>query len=435
MHADFEQKHARRLKGRALDLKRAFKQLPIVPSMLRLAVVGLYHPQEKEVRYFALRALPFGARNAVYAFGGVARGLEMIMVNLFAFLLEQYVDDFPHIEPAELCDQGVQPEHVLDLLGWDIKEPDGITPQTCDEFDVLGVHFDLRETRHGVVKVSDKPGRRDRIEELVKAMLAPNAPLKKLAESLRGVLGFSRAQCFGRMGSMALHYLSRIAAETTTVITDAGASHLRFWPDYLKTASPREIVARDFRRPALIFTDGSEEGEGADVEVGVGGVLVDPERTDIADFLGERRAKNRRMAEGTSGRQAFGGRVRDDLVRRWKTIGGHSKTIHQAELLPVGMALDLWADMLAGRKVIVFVDNEAARGSIVKGASRSEPSAQIVNYIWEKAVESHIHLWIDRVPSPSNPADGPSRSDWAWLNLHGFERQGHASLSGEVKGG
>ena len=84
--------------GRALGLRRAFKHIPIVPAIVLLAVVCIWHPEKKAAAYYILRAMPFGARNAVFVFGPVARTFEIILsVHLVAThgwkLLNEYCFD------------------------------------------------------------------------------------------------------------------------------------------------------------------------------------------------------------------------------------------------------------------------------------------------------------------------------------------------------
>jgi len=166
----------------------------------------------------------------------------------------------------------------------------------------------------------------------------------------------------------------------------------------------------------LIYTDGSEEPEG----VGIGAALLDPETSDANDFMIGHPSKN--GMEPNPGREAFGGMVPEVIVRTWKTMSNKTRVIHQAELLPAKLALDLWAPRLEGRRVIVFIDNAAAEGALVRGASSSEPSARIVGRFWETATRHALDIWIARVPSKSNPADGPSRNDWEWTDRWGFKR-------------
>ena len=63
---------------------RRLRQWP--PSV----VIDLWHPRHGEVRYHMLRALPFGARNAVFTFGPTARVLEHILAGFFFVVTAQY---------------------------------------------------------------------------------------------------------------------------------------------------------------------------------------------------------------------------------------------------------------------------------------------------------------------------------------------------------
>jgi len=122
LHRGFVPKAARSLRGRALDLKRAFKQLAPLPSLSPLLVIALWHPARNGVAYYVLRAMPFGARNTVYVFGTVARAIEMMLSELFLLALSQYVDDFPQLEPEASTDSATVAEEVMQLLGWEVSK-------------------------------------------------------------------------------------------------------------------------------------------------------------------------------------------------------------------------------------------------------------------------------------------------------------------------
>ena len=121
--------------------------------------------------------------------------------------------------------------------------------------------------------------------------------------------------------------------------------------------------------------------------------------------------------------EAFGGVVPGPVVSGWNLDVGHSKVIHQAELYPAQLALEMWAEKVRGRRVVLFVDNDAARGALIKGLTRTRPSARIVSKFWEAAARSEVYLWVDRVPSAANPADGPSRGSFAWFEGRAFTRR------------
>ena len=51
----------------------------------------------------------------------------------------------------------------------------------------------------------------------------------------------------------------------------------------------------------------------------------------------------------------------------------------------------------------------AARCALIKGISPSPTMKQLVRLFYHFEVESPTYSWIERIPSASNPADGPSR--------------------------
>ena len=71
-----------------------------------------------------------------------------------------------------------------------------------------------------------------------------------------------------------------------------------------------------------MWTDGAQE----DI-VGIGGVLIDPAR---------------RL------RRCFGAQVAEPVVQTWKGEEG-SRVIHQAELMPVLVALQVWGPLWVNR--------------------------------------------------------------------------------------
>ena len=401
LHSSYGAPGELNLEGRALDLQRAFKQLAIAPAQRPLAVISLWHHKKEELMFYMLRALPFGARNAVFVFGSVARCLELILVVLFYYTVTQYVDDYPQLEPQKVHEGGVDVAEVLDLLGWSIKKFEDKIPCFGSSFPALGVVFDLSRQKEKKVVVANKPERAAKVSDLVASLKAGPRPSTRTAETLRGVLGWARAQCFGRCGAVAVHILAQVVSGKLAVLDGAARAHLDFWPIHLRKAQPRIITVGDMRRPALIFTDGSEVEVEERKEVGVGAMLID---------------------DGGVGREAFGGLVSDSIIKQWIKDGPGKKVIHQAEVYPVLLCALAWGRQLAGRRILVFVDNDAARTAVIKGDTRSLASARITHQFWERAATHEWYPWIDRVPSKSNPADGPSRGVWDEVERMGARR-------------
>ena len=315
VRTEFARPGQRTITGRTLDLRRAFKQLAPSPSMASLTIVAVWDSRAGGVRYYELRALPFGARNAVFGFGSVARSLEIILVNLFDVFTGQYVDNFPQFEFAQLAaERSDTMVEVLKLLGWDVKKVNENIPEFCSSFGLLGVIVDLHEASAGRITLRNRPDRAAKIEADVAAIIARGWITAQEAEALRGSLNFARAQTFGRCGASALHFLASASRAGGCKLSAENLEYLYFWAGFFRDARPRIVVFRDTRPCVLAYTDGSEEGE----SVGVGGVLV-------LDQV----------------KEAFAGKVKAWLVEEWRRRGGKSKVIHQAELFPAVLAMKI----------------------------------------------------------------------------------------------
>ena len=83
--------------------------------------------------------------------------------------------------------------------------------------------------------------------------------------------------------------------------------------------------------------------------------------------------------------------------------------IYLAETYAVLAALYDHRHDLEGRGVLVFVDNEAAASSIIRGAPRMEDVGTMVHLIHILAHSYGMRLWVEWIDSESNPSDGLSR--------------------------
>ena len=79
----------------------------------------------------------------------------------------------------------------------------------------------------------------------------------------------------------------------------------------------------------------------------------------------------------------------------------------------MAVAARRWRERIAGRNVIVYIDNDSARGALIKGYSPALPSAELLAVCWTELALARANPWFARVPGPSNIADGPSRLEFA----------------------
>ena len=251
--------------------------------------------------------------------------------------------------------------------------------------------------------------RRDIEDILRRQHLSPHQ-----ASSLRGSLLYAQAQTFGRCGLASLRILGRWAepARRLSAHNACGGADgpqegrppwrrveaaLRFWLVFFDTAVPR-VLDCSGARPVLIFSDGACEGDRFEL-VTVGALIVFPEGDE----------------------EYFGFKVPEAIVQRWKSYN-REQVVGQAELLPVYVAKYTWAKRTARKRVLRFVDNEAARIALVKGASPSPGSNEVLDAFWELEATLSCSSWFERVPSASNPGDPPSRLEFAHPGLSSVTR-------------
>ncbi len=107
------------------------------------------------------------------------------------------------------------------------------------------------------------------------------------------------------------------------------------------------------------------------------------------------------------------------MVGVWQR-GGKKQVIGQGELFPVLLSRRVWKDKMVGRRIFAFIDNDSARDSLIAAYSPSLASMDMLYLFLQMDLAAISHWWFARVPSKSNPSDGPSRlffEDIAkWLN-------------------
>ena len=83
--------------------------------------------------------------------------------------------------------------------------------------------------------------------------------------------------------------------------------------------------------------------------------------------------------------------------------------IFEAETLAALLAASLWSDSFYNKHLILFVDKEGTKFSLLKGFSEHNCVDKLSEAFAELESRIHITTWIARLPSKSNIADPPSR--------------------------
>lgn len=85
--------------------------------------------------------------------------------------------------------------------------------------------------------------------------------------------------------------------------------------------------------------------------------------------------------------------------------------IFETELLALIVSFLLWKNLVNCAPVVFYVDNNSARDVAISASSRSKLIAGLVEQLLKVEDISSCFCWFARVPSPSNPADAPSRGE------------------------
>ena len=372
--------------GRSLDLASAYRQLAIADASRRHAFLSVYNPGTGEACLFQQVALPFGSRTAVNAFIRCARFIQWVAAKCLRLPVSCYFDDFVAFTMPKLSNNSQAALCLmLDLLGWgfDREGPksDNFSTLVC----ALGVQFDLASCKDGLLKVHNTKKRIEETVCLLDNILASGKLHKRDALVLRGRLAFCDAFVFGRLGKVALQEITKhaYASPFKEQLKPVLVSSLELLRNRVLVGKPRLLTCRMLDTLYLLTDASYEPKRGA----GLGAVLV---------------------SAGGSVLGWFGTFVED---KQLSTLmgDGQETIIGELETLSVAMALLVWSDFLESSQVMVYIDNEGAKFSLIKGYSASKSITSICA-LAATSLDAHFVLpWFARIPSPSNLADFPSR--------------------------
>jgi hypothetical protein len=373
---------------KTFDLKSAYRQLPTRIDEAWLTNLAVYDPINDMCKYFMLHALPFGAIGAVNSFNRLARALWAVGASYLSLVWTDFYDDYSVAEPLDCALFGdIIIKKFFKVLGWQLALEEKKCRPFDFEFAMLGVVCSTREMHNDVISVSNKPERIASIVSQIDGILSCSTLCKQLASELKGKCQFASNQVYGRIASAPLHALNQhVFHSFSPLVTEFLRSQLVLLKEILTSCVPRTLCSKGEKRPILVFSDGACEGKHFD-DVSVGAVVFD-----------------------TIAKKAFmfGSKVPDPLVQFWKSEG-KIQTIGQAELLPVVLAKIAFEELIRHRRVFYLIDNDSARMALIRGCSDSLSSMKLINVMIQQECKSQSWAWFARVPTHSNPGDGPSR--------------------------
>ena len=369
-------------KGKCLDLSKAYKQLAVFSEHRPLAVIAVRQEDGRDALYLS-NSLMFGSTAAVYSFNRVSRAIWFLINRLLWIPAGVYYDDFPLMCPAassENADECVS--SFLDALGW-LHAKTGTKGQPfAPGFTVLGMCLDLGQVELGHVTLSNKQGRIERIIDRLQEISTKGEITRHEAQVLQGLLQYASGFFAGRSLRHACHILARIVAGLHFSSGDL-SSFCRHTVGLLRLENPRILSSGMIKDVLHLWTDGSWEAGAA----GIG--LAAHDCFSGAGWVYE-------------------GFVPSDLLEHWKAEVGE-QLICEIELFAILASMLELTSILQSRRIVWWVDNDAARSVLIKGASKSWAMHSLARIFTEIDREFPSMWWVCRVPSFSNPGDAPSR--------------------------
>ncbi|CAE7416568.1 unnamed protein product, partial [Symbiodinium sp. CCMP2456] len=296
----------------------------------------------------SLRACPSElqrACTAVYGFNKIALAILHIMIVKFFAIATDFYDDYTVYEfrpGASLMDKILM--RLLEILGWTFAKSGRKFVPFGTSVVSLGVTLGLSEIWEGIVSVENKPGRLDKIAELLRAVVSGKEISRSEVASLHGLIIFAGGLIMG----FELKPTSRMLSRALIGQFKGNSVELRkacsLALDIIAQCRPKKCPA-SVKPPIVLYTDSAYEKGIATW----GAVLVDP---------------------CTNARWVFGGTVSDALASHWRQEAG-LQVISQVEAFALAIVLFGIRGVVKGRSLLAFIDNEACRFGFIKRYSPS----------------------------------------------------------------
>ena len=362
------------------DHRDAYKQLPVRDDHKMFAVVTLKEPDSGEMRGFVPQTQLFGATAAVLHYNTVSRVMASLAVRWLKIPCLGYFDDFGIITTEMTVHEALNAFTKMNhILGFELKIEKSDWG-TVLEF--LGVTITFYVVRSGCVALLSLS--HDRVQklssEIEKILLADHIFLAEL-QKLVGKLNFAQTATMGKVGRVALRPLYDMVMRGGGQLDKRSRWALEWWVRLLPDMAPRMIRPIGHLVDVRIYSDACTTG---------GGLAA------VALFSGNEEVTV--LLTGTADKK---------LLKSLET----TNEIYGLEMFAMVSAVITLGEQLRGKRIMLFLDNNAASGALIKGSSRVLIVLAMIESFWGCLARLSASCWVERVASEANPADAPSRGD------------------------
>ena len=380
------------------DMRSAYRQLPIPDKQTSISITAVHKPG-CEPQLFEIFGQPFGAAHSVPNFYRVAEWIARLVAKALRLVIDHFFDDYFQVcrqADHESCKFALQ--ESFRLLGFSLDQGKSQVPSMVAH--VLGVAFNtssLREQRR--LLIQPKETRKVNTLKLIDRILQDDFLPPSLAASLSGKFMFLCSTMFGKVGRCCTGAVRarQYSSSADCTLNQALRVSLSLMKLFIQQASPREFNFLPGHPPLILYTDASDVPDRVGSRSVLGAVLYNPSDQVL---------------------QYTSMVVPESLVQLWDPKQTY---MAQLEILACPLALATWPSILKQRQVLHFIDNDAAAASIVRGYSPKADSSPLVGEYWLRASKANLDIYVDRVESKSNLADGPSRLEFGLMQFLGAQ--------------
>lgn len=248
---------------------------------------------------------------------------------------------------------------------------------------VLGVQFDFKMSGEGLSVVTNTSDRVKELCEVLDEVLNAGSLTRGDGEKLRGRLLFASGQLFGRKARNLVRKLSKHVQSNCKGLSDETVVALKNIRTILTQNLPRRIKGQ-LSSHLHFYVDASYDDRGYS---GIGGVVYD----EYGNMLG-----------------FFSEEVSSDLINAIKQ-DGQVTIIQELEMLALVTATEMWCPKWNHHRFVAFTDSESVRHSFLKSWSMNENNNTLLERVFTVEEKFGCQIWLERVPSQSNPSDYLSR--------------------------
>ena len=369
------------------DMKHAYRQCPVHPDNLCVTCTAYWDNVAQDHRFIVSQGLPFGLSSAVLCFNRTPTFLAALCRRVCAAPVLQFFNDsgIADLECARGSAQAAM-RACFSFAGAELDPGKSQPPAACRVFLGLSANLALANS-DDCISFDLKPGFREALADEVRAILSDGRLNSGRASKLRGKFGWAASGTYGRCGRAGLAPLvTRQFTDTSDELTPALRDCLRFHLHLAEFVPPRLVsMAQAQPRPVRIYSDASYEPS-AQVPARLGFVIFPSD--DHVQPLG----MSMDISDAVLGRF----QVRQTQINGCEALAG--------VIIPANAP-----DLLRGRDIVWFVDNQAACQILMKGSSSLPDIAVIAAVTQLLFTRLGCRVYFEYVPSDSNPSDGLSR--------------------------